>query len=323
MADSRASRAVMRGNEHVAPVPGATELSADYDAVMPARRRNSLRPSQVPVLSRATATAGLGVRRALSAPGEPLDHGVRGLMEDRFGSDFSDVRIFRGTGAAESARALAANAYTVGNRIVFAAGKYDPASASGQRVLAHELAHVVQQRSGPVSGLPLGSGVTVSEPQDSFEEAAESKARDIMSMSGTPSAARAARPADGEGARIGAGRLYSAAVSSPALTVPVLSVQCNGGRDWPNIIGAQGPNLPAGLLSIGSSLASLFGADVTSGVLGALSGGVWTLSAVVSLIRAIWPQALPDYIKTLPDLVTELNSRMTEAENLMRAHNWI
>lgn len=62
--------------------------------------------------------------------------------------DFSQVRLHRGLQAAESARAVNALAYTVGPNIVFDAGQYSPTTASGQHLLAHELAHVVQQKGG-------------------------------------------------------------------------------------------------------------------------------------------------------------------------------
>ena len=71
-------------------------------------------------------------------------------MESRFGHDFSQVRIHSDHSAAESAEALDAGAYTLGNSIVFGHGQYAPRRAQGERLLAHELAHVVQQRvSGP------------------------------------------------------------------------------------------------------------------------------------------------------------------------------
>jgi hypothetical protein len=70
-------------------------------------------------------------------------------MEPRFGSDFSNVRVHTGKHAAESARAIHAHAYTIGERIVFGAGQFSPESTTGQQLLAHELTHVVQQsRSG-------------------------------------------------------------------------------------------------------------------------------------------------------------------------------
>jgi hypothetical protein len=88
------------------------------------------------------------VTGVLGSSGRPLDPSARHLFEARFGHDFGDVRIHADAAAAASARALRAHAYTSGRDIVFAAGRYDASSASGQRLLAHELTHVVQQRSG-------------------------------------------------------------------------------------------------------------------------------------------------------------------------------
>jgi hypothetical protein len=67
-------------------------------------------------------------------------------METRFGHDFSQVRVHTDARAAESARAVNANAYTVGSNVVFGEGRYAPRSVAGRRLVAHELAHVVQQR---------------------------------------------------------------------------------------------------------------------------------------------------------------------------------
>lgn len=83
--------------------------------------------------------------------GQPLDHTSLDFMESRLGHDFESVRIHTDSVAAASARALNANAFTVGRDIVFAAGQYDPASTAGRRLLSHELAHVVQQDGGPGS----------------------------------------------------------------------------------------------------------------------------------------------------------------------------
>ncbi|HET8631526.1 MAG TPA: DUF4157 domain-containing protein [Thermomicrobiales bacterium] len=88
----------------------------------------------------------------LRAPGRPLDAATRSFMEPRFGHDFSGVRVHTDARAAESARAVGALAYTVGRDLVFGAGQYVPGSRSGQRLLAHELTHVVQQRASGGSG---------------------------------------------------------------------------------------------------------------------------------------------------------------------------
>lgn len=93
------------------------------------------------------------VHATLAAPGRLLDAGTLRLMESRFGYDFSTVRVHTGARAADSAQAVQARAYTVGRDVVFGAGEYQPATTAGQRLLAHELAHVVQQRSTHASRL--------------------------------------------------------------------------------------------------------------------------------------------------------------------------
>lgn len=113
--------------------------------------------------------------------GQPLDEGVRAPMEHHLGADFSDVRVHTDARASESAEAVGAQAYTVGNDIAFRSGAYAPGTAGGQRMLAHELTHVVQQRSGPVEGTPQAGGVKVSDPSDRFEQAAEASADGFMS----------------------------------------------------------------------------------------------------------------------------------------------
>jgi len=112
--------------------------------------------------------------------GTPLEPAVRQRMEASFGTDFSDVRVHAGGTAAASAQAVDAHAYTVGNEIVLGDGQ-TPGSASHERTLAHELTHVVQQRSGPVDGTPMAGGISVSDPGDRFERAAETTAGAVVS----------------------------------------------------------------------------------------------------------------------------------------------
>jgi Domain of unknown function (DUF4157) len=85
------------------------------------------------------------VDRALGSLGGPLEPALRQDMEQRFGHDFSRVRVYSGAEAEQSARKLSANAYTVGYNIVFNAGRFAPATNDGRRLIAHELTHVVQQ----------------------------------------------------------------------------------------------------------------------------------------------------------------------------------
>ena len=82
------------------------------------------------------------VRQTLASPGHPLDAAARADFEQRFAHDFSRVRIHTDPAAASSARAVAAQAYTVGDRIAFAHGTYQPQERGGGSLLAHELAHV-------------------------------------------------------------------------------------------------------------------------------------------------------------------------------------
>jgi hypothetical protein len=89
------------------------------------------------------------VERLLQSGGRPLDQETRTFFEPRFGQDFSSVRIHTGAEAADSARSIDALAYTAGRDIVFGAGQFSPQTAQGQRLLAHELTHVLQQRSAP------------------------------------------------------------------------------------------------------------------------------------------------------------------------------
>lgn len=85
------------------------------------------------------------VNEVLRSPGQPLDASTRSAMEARFGHDFSRVRVHADSSAAESARMVNARAYTVGQHIAFGAARFDPHGFLGQKLLAHELTHVVQQ----------------------------------------------------------------------------------------------------------------------------------------------------------------------------------
>ena len=113
--------------------------------------------------------------------GSPLEPAVRTDMESRLGHDFGDVRVHTDAAAHASAKSVGAHAYTVGNNVVFQRDAYDPGSQAGRTTIAHELTHVVQQRSGPVDGTPAGGGVSVSDPGDRFERAAADTAEAAMS----------------------------------------------------------------------------------------------------------------------------------------------
>lgn len=132
-----------------------------------------------------------------SGGGQPLDAATRGDMEARMGADFSDVRVHTDAAADASAKGIGAHAYTVGNDVVFQREAYDPASPQGRTTLAHELTHVIQQRSGPVEGTEAPGGIRVSDPSDRFEREAVANAERVLAepAASAPAAPAAASPA--------------------------------------------------------------------------------------------------------------------------------
>jgi hypothetical protein len=120
--------------------------------------------------SKAQGRTPIIVDEVLNTSGQPLDAFTRGVLEPRFGHDFSRVRVHTDSRAAESALQVNALAYTVGQHIIFGSGQYGPASQSGKRLLAHELAHVVQQ-SG--QSQKLGQELRIDRPDSRQEAEAE------------------------------------------------------------------------------------------------------------------------------------------------------
>ncbi|MEU9090514.1 DUF4157 domain-containing protein [Streptomyces sp. NPDC048428] len=129
-----------------------------------------------------------------SGGGTPLDTETRTDLEGRMGADFSDVRIHNDSSAHESAKGVGAHAYTVGNNVVFQRDAYDPSSPQGRTTLAHELTHVIQQRSGPVEGTVAPGGIRVSDPSDRFEREAVTNADRVLSDPAPAPAAASASP---------------------------------------------------------------------------------------------------------------------------------
>lgn len=88
------------------------------------------------------------VQEVVGGPGRPLDPSTRAVMDERFGHDFASVRVHADARAADSARGVGAQAYTVGEHIVLGAAAPSPQTAAGRDLLAHELTHTLQQRGG-------------------------------------------------------------------------------------------------------------------------------------------------------------------------------
>ncbi len=131
------------------------------------------------------------VHDVVRSAGDPLAPDVRADMETRLGHDFGDVRVHTDGAADASARAVSAHAYTVGSHIAFQRSAYEPTSEQGRTTLAHELVHVVQQRSGPVDGTDAPGGIRVSDPSDRFEREAASTAAQVTAGPAPVSAAPA------------------------------------------------------------------------------------------------------------------------------------
>ena len=107
--------------------------------------------------------AGPAVEERLAARaggGAPLPESTRTFMEDRFGADFSGVRVHHDGEAAQLSQAVGAQAFTHGGDVYFNSGKYDPGSSDGQHLLAHELTHTVQQGAAPVARRPADKDQT-------------------------------------------------------------------------------------------------------------------------------------------------------------------
>jgi hypothetical protein len=110
------------------------------------------------------------VTQVLGTPGRALDALVRADMEERFGHDFAHVRVHTDTAAAWSADAINARAYVAGRHVVMGRGQFQPHTASGRHLLAHELAHVIQQGNPAHETVPPGA---ISRPGDASERQAD------------------------------------------------------------------------------------------------------------------------------------------------------
>jgi hypothetical protein len=177
---------------------------------VPARRQSEAQTGPAGQAQAAQPGVPPVVRQVLAQRGRPLEPGVRTFMEARFGYDFSRVQVHVDAQAAESARAVNALAYTAGQKVVFGAGQYAPGIGAGQKLLAHELAHVVQQET---LGTPPPQAFQLGLPDDPLERQAE---RAASLASGAPPAdlAHAPRPlvqrqpivqAEGAGSGLGLG----------------------------------------------------------------------------------------------------------------------
>jgi hypothetical protein len=181
LADRHADSTSGRGTAARAVAPGKKTLTSQLPARMVARAAandDSMAPG-----------AGDAIARAAGGSGAPLPADVRGRFESSLGVGLSGVRVHTGTESADAARAVGARAYATGNDIHFASGAYAPKDPFGLHLLAHEVAHTVQQSGAPAMQCKL----EVSSPGAAAErEADHAAARMVV---GAPVAALVARSA--------------------------------------------------------------------------------------------------------------------------------
>lgn len=196
------NHAVARLLQQTLPTPAATELRRKCGCGGNEKEECAeCRKNRIGLQRSSSVSEGAGgeappiVEHVLATPGQPLADSVRRTLEPGFGHDFSGVRVHDDSKAAESASAVNALAYTVGNHIVFGAGQYSPGTAGGDHLLAHELTHTIQQTGGiaasiqraclpaascvapPGSASVFGAAVTSAEAAARARRAAMSRAR--------------------------------------------------------------------------------------------------------------------------------------------------
>ncbi len=177
------------------------------------------------------------VHEVLHSPGQPLDAGTRAFMEPRFGFDFSHVRVHNDAQAAQNARAVSAQAYTVGQDVVFAADQYEPNRAEGARLLAHELTHVVQQAGG--HGIPS----SLLQRQPAPAPTRQGRILSLKEISADPAREKARKKTGQTAAKVcrsfsaGAGNENCPATLEPGLQVTIVAEKAGGA--WLQIVVAE------------------------------------------------------------------------------------
>ena len=163
--------------------PSAVPVHRVVASAAPSR---SVRPLPAPEPPRA-ASGDSALQAALREPSHPIEPAVRRHLGDRFGYALDEVRVHDGPAAAEAARQHGAEALTVGRDIVFGGSRYQPGTPRGLELLAHEVAHTIQQSS--TGGARSGEVLTVSSPGGPLEREADAAARAAVALPTGPGTA--------------------------------------------------------------------------------------------------------------------------------------
>lgn len=173
----RTRTATAYGDVATAPGPSSAP-SAEVSGARPLNVDFGMLPPEVYAREQAEGA----VSQASTSTGQPLPEELAARFSASLGADLSGVRIHTGAESASAARAVGARAYAVGQDVHFAAGQYDPASAAGQHLLAHEVAHTVQQSGGSEV---RQNKLEVSSPGDAHELEADRAADAMVAGEGT------------------------------------------------------------------------------------------------------------------------------------------
>jgi Domain of unknown function (DUF4157) len=163
------------------PKPDLVSSPTVEDRVLDLQRNIGNRSVQRMIADSTSPATGPFPTHRSDSDGEKLEQDTQEFMESGFGAKFNDVHVHADENAAESAASLRADAYTTGRDIYFASGKYAPKSSEGQRLLAHELAHTIQQGQGTPSGAAQNQrGVAVASATDPLEREADRASEEIL-----------------------------------------------------------------------------------------------------------------------------------------------
>ncbi len=165
------------------PAPDLTSVPIAEDRVLDLQRNIGNRSVQRMIAESTPPITGASPPHPVRSGGEKLEQDTQESMESGFGARFSDVRVHTDQDAAESAASLRADAYTSGRDIYFASGKYAPKSSDGQRLIAHELAHTIQQGEGKApTGIAAQTDreVGVARATDPLEREADRAGEEIL-----------------------------------------------------------------------------------------------------------------------------------------------
>lgn len=241
------------------------------------------------------------VHDVLRTSGSPLPAAVRADMEHRLGHDFADVRIHTDAAAAETAREVEAHAYTVGRHVVFAAGRFDPATPGGRRLLAHELSHAAD--AGPGTATPAGT-LRISNPHDGAEQRASHIAGSLPQATPRAGPTHVATPRspllhrqEAPPATSDAGTQPAAPAAPPAATTPATCVPSRA-LTWADYTGTPPANNPY------SAFTSAPFSSTTSG------GRDW----IVATFNGSRSWVKPQWRSPLSRATNLLGSRITECQ---------